>query len=71
MGEVQVGDQLIGADGKPTRVVAATEVMHRTKKLMEMPGNETMSYRQAHSVVLMNDTVLAERYRREQTKLVL
>jgi replicative DNA helicase len=28
MGEVQVGDQLIGADGKPTRVVAATEVMH-------------------------------------------
>ncbi|MFA1540196.1 replicative DNA helicase [Actinomadura monticuli] len=28
MGEVSVGDQLIGADGKPTRVVAATEVMH-------------------------------------------
>jgi replicative DNA helicase len=28
MGEVQVGDDLIGADGKPTRVVAATEVMH-------------------------------------------
>jgi replicative DNA helicase len=28
MGEVQVGDKLIGADGKPTRVVAATEVMH-------------------------------------------
>ncbi|NED98661.1 replicative DNA helicase [Phytoactinopolyspora halotolerans] len=27
MGEVQVGDMLIGADGKPTRVVAATEVM--------------------------------------------
>ena len=27
MGEVQVGDQLIGADGKPTRVVAATDVM--------------------------------------------
>ena len=27
MGEVQVGDELIGADGKPTRVVAATEVM--------------------------------------------
>ncbi|MFI6604382.1 replicative DNA helicase [Nonomuraea sp. NPDC050536] len=27
MGEVQIGDQLIGADGKPTRVVAATEVM--------------------------------------------
>ncbi len=27
MGEVAVGDQLIGADGKPTRVVAATEVM--------------------------------------------
>jgi replicative DNA helicase len=28
MGEVQVGDQLIGADGRPTRVVAATEVMY-------------------------------------------
>ena len=27
MGEVAVGDQLIGADGNPTRVVAATEVM--------------------------------------------
>ncbi|WP_206060600.1 replicative DNA helicase [Nonomuraea basaltis] len=28
MGEVKVGDQLIGADGRPTRVVAATEVMY-------------------------------------------
>jgi replicative DNA helicase len=28
MGEVQVGDQLLGADGKPTRVVATTEAMH-------------------------------------------
>ena len=28
MGEVHVGDELLGADGKPTRVVAATEVMH-------------------------------------------
>jgi replicative DNA helicase len=27
MGEVSVGDYLIGADGKPTRVVAATDVM--------------------------------------------
>jgi replicative DNA helicase len=27
MGEVRVGDELIGADGKPTRVVAATDVM--------------------------------------------
>lgn len=27
MGAVQAGDQLIGSDGKPTRVVAATEVM--------------------------------------------
>jgi replicative DNA helicase len=27
MGEVQVGDQLYGADGRPTTVVAATEVM--------------------------------------------
>ncbi|MEV4001156.1 replicative DNA helicase [Actinomadura sp. NPDC049753] len=28
MGEVRPGDHLIGADGRPTRVVAATEVMH-------------------------------------------
>ena len=28
MGEAAVGDHLIGADGKPTQVVAATEVMH-------------------------------------------
>ncbi|MDX1893215.1 replicative DNA helicase [Mycolicibacterium sp. 050158] len=27
MGEVQPGDQLVGPDGRPTRVVAATEVM--------------------------------------------
>jgi replicative DNA helicase len=27
MGEVQIGDQLIGADGRPTTVVAATEVL--------------------------------------------
>src|SRR6202050_2597723 len=28
MGDGRVGDHLIGADGKPTQVVAATEVMH-------------------------------------------
>ncbi len=28
MGEIQVGEYLIGADGRPTRVVAATDVMH-------------------------------------------
>src|SRR6476660_3742595 len=28
MGDVAVGDLLIGADGKPTRVVAVTDVMH-------------------------------------------
>ena len=27
MGEVQVGDELIGSDGRPTRVVAATDVL--------------------------------------------
>ena len=27
MGEVAVGDQLLGADGRPTTVVAATEVL--------------------------------------------
>src|SRR5450755_4353601 len=28
MGEVRVGDELIGADGRPVNVVAATQVMH-------------------------------------------
>jgi AAA-like domain/LAGLIDADG-like domain len=28
MGKVEVGDELLGRDGRPTRVVAATEVMH-------------------------------------------
>ncbi|WP_211261369.1 ATP-binding protein [Pseudonocardia acaciae] len=28
MGEVEVGDELLDRDGRPTRVVAATEVMH-------------------------------------------
>ena len=28
MGEVQVGDYLLGSEGQPTRVVAATEVLH-------------------------------------------
>ena len=28
MGDVQVGDQVLGSDGPPTTVVAATEVMH-------------------------------------------
>jgi replicative DNA helicase len=28
MGEVEVGEYLLGADGKPTQVVAATDVMH-------------------------------------------
>src|SRR6266508_3412755 len=28
MGDVELGDQLIGADGKPTTVVAATDVMY-------------------------------------------
>src|SRR3569833_2424286 len=28
MGEVRVGDELLGADGRPTKVVAATEVLH-------------------------------------------
>ena len=28
MGDVAVGDQLLGADGRPTTVVAATDVLH-------------------------------------------
>ncbi|MFA1546373.1 replicative DNA helicase [Actinomadura chokoriensis] len=43
MGDVQVGDLLIGADGKPTRVVAATEVMHgRPCYEVEFSGGEVI-----------------------------
>jgi hypothetical protein len=54
-------------EGKP----AAREVMTRTKKLMESPGNETLSYSRAHAQVLMSDENLAERYHKEHTKVLL
>ena len=41
MSEVSVGDQLLGADGKPVRVLAATEVMHgRPCYEVEFSGGE-------------------------------
>jgi len=39
MGEVQVGDLLIGADGKPTRVLAATDIM-RERPCFEVEFND-------------------------------
>ena len=43
MGEVGVGDHLIGADGKPTQVVAATEVMHgRPCYAVEFSGGQVI-----------------------------
>jgi replicative DNA helicase len=41
MGDVSVGDQLLGADGRPVTVVAATEVMHgRPCYEVEFTGGE-------------------------------
>ncbi|HEY9290520.1 MAG TPA: replicative DNA helicase [Microlunatus sp.] len=42
MGQVQVGDRLIGADGMPTRVIAATEVM-RDRECFEITFSDGSS----------------------------
>ena len=39
MGEVQIGDYLIGADGEPTRVIAATDIM-RERPCFEVEFND-------------------------------
>jgi replicative DNA helicase len=43
MGQVRAGDRLLGADGKPTRVIAATEVMYgRPCYQVEFSDGETI-----------------------------
>ncbi|MDI2031241.1 replicative DNA helicase [Saccharopolyspora sp. TS4A08] len=59
MGEVQVGDHLIGADGKPTEVVAATEVMHdRPCYEIEFSDGTTITADANHQWQLDDGTVL-------------
>ncbi|SFS86334.1 replicative DNA helicase [Saccharopolyspora flava] len=59
MGEVQVGDHLIGADGKPTEVVAATEVMHdRPCYEIEFSDGTTVTADAQHQWRLDDGTVL-------------
>ena len=49
MGKVAVGDRLFGADGKPTRVVAATEVMtHRPCFEVEFDDGSSLIADQQH-----------------------
>jgi replicative DNA helicase len=59
MGDVQVGDHLIGADGKPTRVVAATEVMHgRPCYEVEFDDGEVIIADENHQWVTWNARAL-------------
>ena len=56
MGEVQVGDYLIGADGKPTQVVAATEVMHgRPCYEVEFSGGDVIVADENHQWLTWSD----------------
>jgi len=56
MGEVQVGDHLIGADGRPARVVAATEVMHgRPCYEVEFSGGDVIVADENHQWLTWND----------------
>jgi replicative DNA helicase len=57
MGEVQVGDYLIDADGKPTRVVAATEVIDgRPCYEVEFSDGEVIVADEDHQWVTWNGT---------------
>jgi replicative DNA helicase len=58
MGEVRVGDQLLGSDGKPTQVVAATEVMHgRPCYAVEFDDGETIIADADHQWLTWNPAV--------------
>src|SRR5690242_17069366 len=58
MGEVRVGDQLLGSDGKPTQVVAATEVMHgRPCYEVEFDDGETIIADADHQWLTWNPAV--------------
>jgi replicative DNA helicase len=58
MGEVRVGDQLIGADGRPTNVIAATEVMYgRPCYEVEFDDGEVIVADENHQWVTWNPQV--------------
>src|SRR6516225_11326908 len=58
MGDVQVGDYLLGADGKPTQVLAATENMHgRPCYEVEFSGGEVIVADENHQWVTWNRLV--------------
>ena len=61
MGEVRVGDQLLGADGKPTRVIAATEVMHgRPCYEVEFDDGDVIVADESHQWLTWNPRELGE-----------
>ena len=62
MGEVRVGDQLIGADGRSVRVLAATEVMHgRPCYEVEFSGGEIIVADAEHQWLTWTDLGCADR----------
>ncbi|WP_019856357.1 replicative DNA helicase [Actinopolyspora mortivallis] len=72
MGRVSVGDRLLGADGTPTRVLAATEVMHRrTCYQVEFSDGTLVVADAQHQWTLRDGTVCttAELYDRQHAEL--
>jgi len=60
MGAVAAGDYLVGADGEPTRVVAATEVMHgRPCYEVEFSDGEVIAADEAHQWLTWTPSWLA------------
>jgi replicative DNA helicase len=56
MGHVQVGDHLVGSDGYPTRVVAATEVLHdRPCYEVEFTGGDVIVADENHQWLTWGD----------------
>ena len=56
MGHVQVGDHLVGSDGYPTRVVAATEVLHdRPCYEVEFSGGDVIVADENHQWLTWGD----------------
>jgi replicative DNA helicase len=72
MGEVRVGDELFGADGRPTRVVAATDVMlHRPCYEVEFSDGSVIVADGQHQWVTMDRSGLSRVVTTEEISAVV
>jgi hypothetical protein len=70
MGEVQVGDELIGADGRPTAVIAATEVLvGRPCYDVEFSDGTTITADAQHQWLTRDRRSYMDQWRRERHAL--